>query len=75
MSKKINIGIDLGPTSIGLAMIDQNGKPVCKTTIVRFKDACNEKDGTPNNKSRRQYRSVRRRLTRKITLKEDFKKL
>ncbi|MDR0675018.1 MAG: hypothetical protein LBF36_02000 [Mycoplasmataceae bacterium] len=49
--KKIHIGIDLGPTSIGLGIINGNGKPITdiKPLFVWFKDACNEKDGSPNN--------------------------
>jgi CRISPR/Cas system Type II protein with McrA/HNH and RuvC-like nuclease domain len=73
--KKIHIGIDLGPTSIGIAAIDDNGDVVDKPRIYRFSDACNEKSGSPNNQSRREKRCLRRRIQRHFNKRNDFLKL
>jgi CRISPR-associated endonuclease Csn1 len=73
--KKVHIGVDLGPTSIGLAAIDEDGKPILKPFIFRCADACDEKTGKPTMSSRREYRAQRRNIQREKTLKHDALKL
>lgn len=73
MNKAINIGIDIGPTSVGLAAIENDTKEVYgKPIILRFADASDEKTGIPSNVSRREARHFRRRLNRKYRLRNDF---
>lgn len=75
MDKKVIIGLDLGPTSIGISSIDEDGKILTKTSILRISDNY-DKTGTKTSAAdRRQYRCTRRRYNRKKTLKRDFKKL
>jgi CRISPR/Cas system Type II protein with McrA/HNH and RuvC-like nuclease domain len=75
MKQKINIGIDIGPTSVAIAATNEECKIIGKPTIFRFKDACDEKTGGVNNASRRDYRHFHRRLSRKKTLFSDFRKM
>jgi CRISPR-associated endonuclease Csn1 len=73
--KKRYIGVDLGPTSNGVAILDENMRLVRPIIIHRFKDACDMKTGESNNKSRRTYRLGRRMLQRRKNRRNDFLKL
>jgi CRISPR/Cas system Type II protein with McrA/HNH and RuvC-like nuclease domain len=65
MSKKnIHIGVDLGTTSIGLSVIDDQCNVIYKPQIIHFPDISDEKTGNCYNKNRRSHRLYRRQLSR-----------
>jgi CRISPR/Cas system Type II protein with McrA/HNH and RuvC-like nuclease domain len=75
--KEIVLGLDIGPTSVGLASLEFNDKPKLydKPIIIRFSDACDGQSGKSNNADRRNNRATRRRISRKFRLRHDFLKL
>lgn len=74
-NKKVIIGIDLGPTSVGIAAIDEDGKVLEKPSILRIPDNYDKTGKFTSCADRRKYRGIRRRYSRKKTIKRDFKKM
>ena len=72
--KHVNIGLDIGTTSVGWAIID-NDYNVIDYGVRLFEDACEEKTGNTKNQVRRQHRSLRRLLHRRQHRKNRFIKL
>lgn len=72
--KKINIGLDIGVASVGWSIIDENNDLINYGSRL-FDDAGTKNDGMLANQARRSKRSLRRRLRRTKTRKEDFLKL
>lgn len=75
MESKVIIGLDLGPTSIGISAIDESGKILTKTSVLRVLDNYDKTGSKTSAADRREHRCTRRRYSRKKTLKKDFKKL
>lgn len=69
--KKINIGFDIGVTSVGWSIMDEDNK-ILNMGVRLFDDPANAKDGTLGNAKRREARSLRRRLRRTKTRKDAF---
>lgn len=74
MKKKINLGFDIGVASVGWSIIDEQNNLINYGARL-FDDAASAKDGKLANQSRRNHRSLRRRLNRTKNRKEDFLKL
>ena len=77
--KKINIGLDIGITSVGWAIIstDYEGDELSNIEIIDhgvrlFPTVDSPKDGKLTNVKRREKRSARRQVKRRKTLKRDF---
>lgn len=75
MEKKVIIGLDLGPTSIGISSINEDGKILTKTSVLRIPDNYDKTGSKTSAADRREFRCARRRYNRKKTIKNDFKKL
>ncbi len=69
--KHVNIGLDIGTTSVGWAIID-NDYNVIDYGVRLFTDPCEEKTGHPKNEQRREKRCQRRMLRRRKHRKERF---
>ncbi len=69
--KKINIGFDIGVTSVGWSLIDEDYK-IVDMGVRLFNDPANPKDGTLKNDKRRSSRTNRRRIRRVRTRKDAF---
>lgn len=74
LKKKINIGFDIGTTSVGWSIIDDDYN-IIDMGVRLFDDPANPKDGKLLNADRRSARSSRRRLRRIKVRKQAFKKL
>ena len=72
--KKINIGFDIGITSVGWAIVDEENK-IIDRGVRLFNELKNPKDGKLENQTRREKRHLRRTLRRKRNRKDDFIKL
>ena len=72
--KHVNIGLDIGTTSVGWAIID-NDYNVIDYGVRLFEDACEEKTGKTRNEFRRLHRVLRRMLRRRRHRKDRFIKL
>lgn len=70
--KKVNIGLDLGITSVGWAVADENLTLIERG--VRLFDSLDD-NGELLNATRRDKRSMRRQVSRRKNLKKDFIKL
>ncbi|RKW00398.1 MAG: type II CRISPR RNA-guided endonuclease Cas9, partial [Candidatus Saccharimonas sp.] len=62
---KYSIGLDIGTTSIGWAIIDEDNKRIEKVGVRIFEKPENPKDGKSLSEARRTARSTRRRLKRR----------
>ena len=62
---KYSIGLDIGTTSIGWAIIDEDNKRIEKVGVRIFEKPENPKDGKSLSETRRTARSTRRRLKRR----------
>ncbi len=71
MSNKINIGLDIGVTSVGWSIIDNNYK-IIDMGVRLFDDPANPNDGTLGNEKRRTARSIRRQIRRTKLRKHDL---
>ncbi|MGL5630654.1 MAG: type II CRISPR RNA-guided endonuclease Cas9 [Mycoplasmoidaceae bacterium] len=69
--KKVNIGFDIGITSVGWAIVDQDNN-IIKRGVRLFEELKNPKDGKLKNQERRAKRSLRRTIRRKWNRKNDF---
>lgn len=69
--KHVNIGLDIGTTSVGWAIID-NDYNVIDYGVRLFEDPCEEKTGHPKNEQRRIKRCQRRLLRRRKHRKDRF---
>lgn len=69
--KHVNIGLDIGTTSVGWAIID-NDYNVIDYGVRLFEDVCEEQTGHPKNEKRRELRRARRTLRRRIFRKKQF---
>ena len=74
MKKKINIGLDIGITSVGYSIIDEENN-IIQMGVRLFDDVASAKDGTLKNATRREKRASRRRIRRIATRKDSYKKL
>lgn len=74
MKKKINIGLDIGITSVGYSIIDEENN-IIQMGVRLFDDVASAKDGTLKNATRREKRASRRRTRRIATRKDSYKKL
>lgn len=70
----IHIGLDLGTTSIGWSIIN-NDYHILDTGVVLFDDPSSPKDGKSKNAERRELRRIYRTRSRIKARKYDFKKL
>lgn len=73
MKKKINIGFDIGTTSVGWSIIDEDNN-IINMGVRLFEDPANPKDGTLANAKRRSARSARRGISRTRTRKNALTK-
>lgn len=62
---KYSLGLDIGTTSIGWAIIDEENKKIERLGVRLFDEAENPKDGSSLAEPRRLARSARRRLRRR----------
>ncbi|MGL4768789.1 MAG: type II CRISPR RNA-guided endonuclease Cas9 [Mycoplasmoidaceae bacterium] len=69
--KKVNIGFDIGITSVGWAIVDEDNN-IIKRGVRLFEELKNPKDGKLKNQERRAKRSLRRTIRRKWNRKNDF---
>ena len=69
--KHVNIGLDIGTTSVGWAIID-NDYNVIDYGVRLFEDPYEEKTGHPKNEQRRMKRCQRRLLRRRKHRKDRF---
>ena len=69
--KHVNIGLDIGTTSVGWAIID-NDYNVIDYGVRLFEDVCEEQTGHPKNEKRRELRHARRTLRRRNFRKKQF---
>lgn len=74
MKKKINIGFDIGITSVGWAIVDEENN-IIDRGVRLFEELKNPKDGTLKNVNRRSKRHGRRLISRRKNRKNDFIKL
>lgn len=74
MKKKINIGFDIGITSVGWAIVDEDNN-IIDRGVRLFEELKNPKDGKLKNQERREKRSARRMISRRKNRKDDFIKL
>lgn len=72
--KKITIGLDIGISSVGWSILREDNLLIDYGSRL-FPDAANAKDGKLENESRRSHRSMRRRIRRIKTRKNDLIKL
>lgn len=72
--KKVHIGLDIGITSVGWAIVDQNLK-IIKHGVRLFSTVDDKKTWKLKNETRREKRSMRRQKNRRLNLKLDFIKL
>lgn len=72
--KRVNIGFDIGITSVGWSIVDENNNIVDRGVRL-FDELKNPKDGKLENEVRRSKRSLRRTLRRRRNRKDDFIKL
>lgn len=72
IKKKINIGFDIGITSVGWAIVDEENN-IIDRGVRLFEEL--KKDGKLKNQERREKRSARRMLSRRKNRKDDFIKL
>lgn len=72
--KYVNIGFDIGITSVGWAIVDEENQIIARGVRL-FEELKNPKDGKLKNQQRRAKRSLRRTIRRKINRKSDFVKL
>lgn len=68
---KINLGFDIGTTSVGWSIIDENYN-IIDMWFRLFEDPANAKDGTLKNAKRRESRSLRRMINRTRNRKQDL---
>lgn len=78
--KNIHIGFDVGTTSVGWAVVDDNGKLLKFKNrywygVRLFEDAAEEKTGVSKNLSRRNARHLRRIIRRRALRNDDYIKL
>lgn len=71
MKKKLNIGFDIGVTSVGWSLIDEDYN-IVDMGVRLFNDPANPKDGSLKNGKRRASRTNRRRIKRIRTRKDAF---
>lgn len=71
--KKINIGLDIGVSSVGWSIIDED-QNIIDLGVRLFNDVAESNDGSLLNEKRRSSRTMRRRLNRIKTRKNAFKK-
>ncbi len=71
MKKKLNIGFDIGTTSVGWSLIDEDYN-IVDMGVRLFNDPANPKDGKLKNDKRRSSRTNRRRIRRIRTRKDAF---
>ena len=69
--KKINIGFDIGTTSVGWSILD-NDWNIIDMGVRLFDDPANAIDGILDNEKRRSSRTQRRRIRRIRTRKDIF---
>ncbi len=62
---KYTLGLDLGTTSVGWAVVDNDKKRIMDLGVRIFESAENPKDGKSLAEPRRTARSMRRRLARR----------
>lgn len=74
MKKKINIGFDIGITSVGWALVDEENNIIGRGVRL-FEELKNPKNGKLLNQERRDKRTLRRIIRRKQNRKLDFIKL
>lgn len=74
MKRKINIGFDIGITSVGWALVDEENN-IIDRGVRLFEELKNPKDGKLLNQERRAKRTLRRIIRRKQNRKLDFIKL
>ncbi|WP_342268469.1 type II CRISPR RNA-guided endonuclease Cas9 [Spiroplasma endosymbiont of Aspidapion aeneum] len=72
MGKKVNIGLDIGIASVGWAIIDVENLSIIKAGSRLFEEANAAKGDNQTASTRREQRSRRRILRRKITRKHDL---
>ena len=68
---KVNIGLDIGITSVGWSILDEDNN-ILKLGVRLFDDVANEKDGKLDNVQRRECRTQRRRIRRARTRKQAY---
>lgn len=73
MTKRINIGLDIGITSIGWALVDEENNIIDRG--VRLFKELKDSDGILRNQERRNKRQLRRVIRRRWNRKLDFIKL
>ncbi|MCF0217676.1 MAG: type II CRISPR RNA-guided endonuclease Cas9 [Malacoplasma sp.] len=72
--KLVNIGFDIGITSVGWAIVDEDNK-IIDRGVRLFEELKNPKDGKLKNQERRTKRQARRMISRRKNRKDDFIKL
>lgn len=72
--KKVILGFDLGVTSVGWSILDEE-KNIINYGVRLFDDAAEPKTGNPRNTNRREKRGLRRRISRIRTRKDTLIKL
>ncbi|MGL4343150.1 MAG: type II CRISPR RNA-guided endonuclease Cas9 [Metamycoplasmataceae bacterium] len=72
MKKKLNIGFDIGTTSVGYCLIEDQTNKIIKMGVRLFEDVASNKDGSLKSGKRRETRSTRRRLNRLKIRKNDL---
>lgn len=72
--KKITIGLDIGVSSVGWSILREDNVLIDYGSRL-FPDAASAKDGKLENEARRSHRSMRRRIRRIKTRKNDLIKL
>lgn len=72
--KKVNIGFDIGITSVGWSIVDEDNN-IIDRGVRLFDELKNPKDGKLENEVRRSKRSLRRTLRRRRNRKDDFIKM
>ena len=69
--KKINIGLDIGITSVGWSIVDEDYN-IVDAGVRLFDDVSNPKNGKLKNEKRRESRSLRRMIRRTKNRKGDL---
>ncbi|HOV69650.1 MAG TPA: type II CRISPR RNA-guided endonuclease Cas9, partial [Clostridia bacterium] len=72
---KYTLGLDIGISSVGWAVLDLDKKRIEALGVRVFDRAENPKDGSPLAEPRRESRGARRRIQRKAKRMRDIKKL
>ncbi|WKX02398.1 type II CRISPR RNA-guided endonuclease Cas9 [Candidatus Mycoplasma mahonii] len=70
--KNIDIGFDIGISSVGWALVDSQTSKIILHGSRLFSTVDNPKDSKLLNEKRRESRSARRQVNRRYTLKRDF---